>query len=81
MKDQGLSDWIKKGRYTESSNDFDDYVVEISPIFNYVNKKVGANLTIMKRNKDRTLTILKLLSHYKTYNEAKKDVEKQIANL
>ena len=72
-----MAKWIKKSKHVEATNDFENYVIEISPKFNFVNKIVGANLAIMKRNEDGTLTILKLLSHYKMYRDAKKDIKKQ----
>lgn len=49
------------------------YVVDVSRRFDSLNKVVGADLTIKKKNSDGSFTVKKVISDYKTFAEAKKD--------
>lgn len=80
---EGNLNWEKTGKNgkTERTNDFKDYTVEVTRKFDSLNKPIGANLTISKRNADGTLTIVKQKSDYKTIPEAKRDALSQVKEL
>jgi len=58
------------------------YFFDVSRRFDYLNKVVGADLTIKKKNSDnRTFSILKIFSDYKTISEAKKDAPNKLKEI
>jgi hypothetical protein len=77
--DDGVLNWEKSGGLgkSETINDLKGYVVGVSRKFDFVNRPIGANLTISKRNPDQTLKILKILD-YGSLEAAKKDALNQV---
>ena len=69
------------GRHSERAI-IDNTIIDIDRQFNCFNRVCGATITFKKLNDDnRTLSVLRILSNYKSFSDAKKNVLLELEKL